>query len=466
MSELTIVLFNNELRIHDNPALYRASEEGRVIPVYIKNEAHKNMSAKNSWINANLRCLKATFDNHGVSFNYFLGNRIERVIELIKETQATQVYWNIGLTKEEREADFLLENACLDIGVTYKGFNASTIYKLKKILNKQNEHYKVFTPFYKKTLTEFNILPLQNPTLTKHQLNIKNDNNLLDEVQPNWAKKINSYWDAGEEAALDKLEAFIDDGLNDYSRGRDYPEASKVSKLSPYLAVGSISPRLIYARLNNPENNLTNEVEAYLRQLIWREFSIYTLIHEPDFPVKSLRENYDAIPWLNDSDSFEAWKKGETGYPFVDAGMRELYETGYMHNRTRMVVGSFLVKHLLVDWRWGYNWFKETLIDFDTANNAMGWQWVSGSGIDSSPYFRIFNPITQGEKFDAKAVYIKHHIPELARLPHKKIHQLFNEPQEILMIANIELGKNYPYPIVDHKTARNRALEAYEKIKN
>lgn len=208
------------------------------------------------------------------------------------------------------------------------------------------------------------------------------------------------------------------------------------------------------------------EIESFLRQLVWREFSYYQLYHNPTIATLPLRKEFLAFPWENNEQDFIAWKKGQTGYPLVDAGMRELWATGFMHNRVRMVTASFLIKHLLTHWMEGYEWFKETLVDFNMANNAMGWQWVAGTGVDASPYFRVFNPVLQSEKFDEYGDYIRKWVPELQLLPNDYIHEPWKAPNSILSKANIELGQTYPFPIIDHSFARKRALAAYETVKN
>jgi deoxyribodipyrimidine photo-lyase len=221
-------------------------------------------------------------------------------------------------------------------------------------------------------------------------------------------------------------------------------------------------------RLNDAETEdyMNTSIDAFLRQLIWREFAYHQLIHFPTMLYKPLREQFKGFPWKQSDEEFARWQNGMTGYPLVDAGMRELWETGAMNNRIRMVVASFLVKHLLISWVDGSEWFKETLVDFDVANNAMGWQWVAGSGIDAAPYFRIFNPILQSQKFDSDGEYIRKWLPELSKLPSKHIHQPWKAPEELLHAADIELGKTYPLPIIDHSFARSRALEAFAQVKN
>ncbi|QFG00665.1 deoxyribodipyrimidine photo-lyase [Psychrobacillus glaciei] len=273
---------------------------------------------------------------------------------------------------------------------------------------------------------------------------------------------MNSYWEPGELSAIKTWEQFQSGDISIYDQMRDFPFKIATSTLSPYLAWGDISVRSIFYSVMKNDSPATH---TFTKQLIWREFAYHQLIHFPSFPTRPLRFNFERFPWQNDAESFERWTKGLTGYPLVDAGMRELWETGYMHNRVRMVTASFLVKHLLVDWRKGYEWFQHTLLDFDVANNAMGWQWIAGTGIDSSPYFRIFNPITQSEKFDSSGAYIREWVPELSNLPAPYIHRPWEAPDFMLEELDIRMGIKYPLPIVEHSRARLRALDAYNTIK-
>ncbi len=461
MKTLTIVLLKDDLRIHDNPALYEAAKVGEILPIYIKTKKLKRC-AKDVWRDQTLQVLKEDFEKLNQSFLILTGDYKDIITDLIKETKATQVNYNVSFTKQGREIDKVLKTYLNSINVKVNEFNGQTLFRFKNIFNQAGGPYKVFTPFYKKCLNEKRIESLPEPKITPFNYKGKYiSEEYNQEIKKNWEVKFNQYWSPGEEGAFNQVELFINEGLNDYKTGRDFPAGDAVSKLSPYLAVGSLSVRRLYEDLLFYEMKNEVNLEAFFRQLIWRDFSYYTLVHFPNFTEEPLRENFNCFPWKNDSQELCAWKKGQTGYPFVDAAMRELYETGYMHNRARMVVGSFLVKHLLIDWRIGYEWFKETLIDFDPANNAMGWQWVTGSGIDSSPYFRIFNPLTQSEKFDPLAKYINKYVPEV-----NKLHQPFKASKLNLEKLNIELGKTYPYPIVDHKAARERALAAFDSIKN
>lgn len=461
MNNLTIVLYKDDLRIHDHPALYEGAKNGKVLPIYIKNNK-MNQTAKDVWREETLKVLKNRFDKLNQSFLILHGDVKDIFSTLISELDVKQVNWNVSFTKEGREDDATLKTYLNDSNILVNEFNGQTLFRFKQIFNQAGKPYKIFTPFYNKCLQQKPIESLPKPEIIPFQYKGKLITEQIDDhSKKEWEEKLSQNWSAGEASAFEQLDEFINFGLNDYKVGRDYPAKNVVSKLSPYLAVGSLSIRSLYSALLFEGLQSESNLEAFLRQLIWRDFSYYTLVHFPNITKEPLRNNFNYFPWKNEDSKLEAWKKGQTGYPFVDAAMRELWETGYMHNRARMVVGSFLVKHLLINWKIGYAWFEYTLIDFDPANNAMGWQWVTGSGIDSSPFFRVFNPITQSEKFDYSAEYINKYVPEV-----NKLHQPFKKNDEDLKALNIRLGKTYPYPIVDHKAARERALDAFESIKN
>lgn len=285
-----------------------------------------------------------------------------------------------------------------------------------------------------------------------------------------WTSHIESIWEPTEEGAYKACKKFFSSKLASYSEGRDFPNQNAHSMLAPYLSFGQISVRWMYHYLINKSTErqcslFEKQVNSFIRQFIWREFSYYLLYHYPFTVYKPLNKSFEHFPWNNEEELLTVWQKGETGYPFIDAGMRELWQTGFMHNRARMAVASFLVKHLLIPWQEGAKWFLDTLLDADIANNTMGWQWVAGSGADASPYFRIFNPITQGEKFDKNGEYIRKWVPELKDMPNKYIHKPWEAPEHILQKANIKLGHTYPLPVVDRKAARERALCAYKSMK-
>ena len=273
------------------------------------------------------------------------------------------------------------------------------------------------------------------------------------------------HWVCGESAAQNRLNDFVNEGLTGYKEGRNFPRKNNVSRLSPHLHFGEISPNQIWYAAKENNDCASNDKDHFMSELGWREFSHSLLYHFPELPYKNLQSKFDLFPWNHDEKKLEAWRHGKTGYPIVDAGMRELWQTGYVHNRIRMVVGSFLVKNLLIDWRYGERWFWDCLVDADLANNSASWQWVAGCGADAAPYFRIFNPITQGNKFDSTGTYTRRYVPELEKLPDKYLFSPWEAPDEVLSTANIELGVNYPQPIVAASDSREMALAAFASIK-
>jgi deoxyribodipyrimidine photo-lyase len=289
----------------------------------------------------------------------------------------------------------------------------------------------------------------------------------LEPVKPDWAGALRETWTPGEAGARHRLGQFLDDALAQYGGARDLPGIDGTSRLSPHLAFGEISPRQVWHAVHAAgEGGTAKGAAAYLRELYWREFSYHLLFHFPHFPDAPFRPAFADFPWESDAKALRAWQRGRTGYPIVDAGMRQLWAMGWMHNRVRMVAASFLVKHLLIPWQTGEAWFWDTLVDADLANNAASWQWVAGSGADAAPYFRVFNPVLQGEKFDPKGDYVRHYVPELAKLGDKHLHAPWEAPLDVLAQAGVMLGDQYPTPIVDHGAARKRALEAYQAVKN
>ena len=473
MNKKIIVLFRNDLRLDDHPALWHAAKLGVILPVYIHNEQFSMCNtAQSFWTYYSLQNLQATLDDYDMQLILRKGEVISEVLQLALDTEADAVYFNERFLPTERNEDEQLTNILQANNIEVKAFYGDALFNLSNIQNQQNKPYAIFTSFYKRCLQEPVRQPLGQPTNIR-AFPTKVSSLALEQLQllhGNWYHKFHHYWKPGIDGAMEQWELFVEQSLFDYHDKRDYPAKETISKMSPFLAVGNISIRFLWAtcqELIEDEDNtiFSQQIESFLRQLIWREFSIYQLLNYPTFSTDSLRSNFQHFEWEPHSIRLEAWKTGQTGYPLVDAGMRELWETGYMHNRVRMVVASFLVKHLLQPWQEGYAWFEHTLVDFNAANNAMGWQWVSGTGIDSAPYFRIFNPSLQGEKFDTDGAYITKWVPELALLPAKYIHAPQTAPTAILEQAGITLGDTYPLPIVDHKTARARALERYNAIK-
>ena len=467
MNKKTLVWFRQDLRLYDNPALFHAAISGDIIPFYHYdkdiNPKEQIGSAGKLWLYHSL----CDLDN-SLNGNLFIssGNLYESIINICKKYNISDVNFNKCYEPWRIRQDNKLVRFLDNIDVKINIYNGSLLWNPLNILKDDKTPYKVFTPFYKKGCLNQPepSKPLEIPKLTYYKI----DESLsIDELnlipKNNWYKKIEKYWDINEGAGLRKLDEFINNGLNNYKNGRNYPSKKNVSQLSPYLHWGQVSPNTIWNKVNN--NNECENISHFKSELGWREFSYYLLNNNPDIQTKNIQSKFDNFPWDNNLKNFEAWKKGNTGIPIVDAGMRELWETGYMHNRVRMIVGSFLVKNLLIDWKYGEEWFRDCLVDADLASNSASWQWIAGCGADAAPYFRIFNPVTQGEKFDSEGVYTKRFIPELKDIPSKYLFCPWECPQEILSQHNFNLGIDYPYPIVDLKESRNRALDAFSVLK-
>ncbi|KAA0966034.1 deoxyribodipyrimidine photo-lyase [Sporosarcina sp. ANT_H38] len=473
-----LVWFRKDLRIHDNPALWEAAQQGIVIPVFIWSEEEEReyatSEASHWWLHHSLLSLKKKLESKGLLFVIRLGNCLKELTTIIEQTNADAVFYGERYEPSILKRDQAICKRLTENGIEVRSFQSNLLFPPGDLLNQKNDPYKVFTSFWKRTMKETVQRPLPIPdefaAYDQAHLSVQIDElGLLPAIR--WDEKFHAYWEPGEKGAIARWQQFTEEGLSRYVEGRDSPSADSVSLLSPHLAWGDISVRSIWhaaKRLTDEETEeyMHTSVEAFLRQLIWREFAYHQLIHFPTMVHSPLREQFKGFPWLGSDEEFARWQKGLTGYPLVDAGMRELWETGAMHNRVRMVVASFLVKHLLISWTEGSTWFKETLVDYDVANNAMGWQWVAGTGIDAAPYFRIFNPILQSKKFDADGEYIRKWLPELASLSSKYLHEPWKAPADKLLEAGIELGTTYPLPIIDHSLARHRALEAFAKVKN
>ncbi len=343
------------------------------------------------------------------------------------------------------------------------------MWDVDEILKDDGSHYKIFTAYKNKA---YSVPVRAKADCPKSSVFIKDDTNkitisdlnLIPKI--NWYKSIEKSWEVGEAAASKKLDFFIQNNLSGYKENRDYPAKDVTSKLSPHLHFGEISPITIWhainhwGRLSAPHI----DVEHFLSELIWREFSCYLLHHFKNLYRDNFNNKFNAFAWEDNPVLLKAWQSGNTGYPIIDAGMRELWQTGYMHNRVRMVVASFLVKNLNIHWHYGCDWFWDCLVDADLANNSASWQWVAGSGVDAAPYFRIFNPITQGEKFDGAGEYTRRFVPELKAIPDKYLFKPWDAPLEVIERAGVELGKTYPKPIVDFSESRKRALALYKRL--
>jgi deoxyribodipyrimidine photo-lyase len=467
----SIVWFRQDLRVADNPALSHAAARGQIIPVYILDESPMPAGrplggASRWWLHKSLGALEQAL-GHLVLLRGKPGSLLS---QLVQSTGANGVYWNRCYEPYAVARDTDIKNELLSANIDVASFNGSLLHEPWEVRTQDGGPYKVFTPFWRACQK----LPV-GPPLSAPKLNIDSackGEGLADwqmlPSKPDWAKGFAPIWTAGEAGASGRLEAFLTDGLAGYAELRNRPDLAHVSRMSPHLHFGEISPRQIWAAAmmhaeQSPRHR--KDVDKFLTELGWREFSYHLLYHFPTLPLQNLKQEFDAYPWVSDARHLKAWQRGSTGYPLVDAGMRELWTTGYMHNRVRMVVASFLIKHLRIDWREGEKWFWDTLVDADLANNSASWQWVAGSGADAAPYFRIFNPVEQGRKFDPEGVYVRRWCPELARLPDKFVHAPFEAPPDVLNAACIALGHTYPEPIVGHSEARAAALAGYEAVK-
>ncbi|MDI1326404.1 MAG: deoxyribodipyrimidine photo-lyase [Brevundimonas sp.] len=468
-----ILWFRQDLRLADNPALMHAAETGRpIIPVYILDQGSRVCSmgaASLWWLDKSLRALDATLRARGSRLILRRGDSEAELHRLIGETGADAVFMNRLFEPDAFARDADIAHALQAERVDCKGYNAALLHRPGGVLNGAGQPYKVFTPFMKALLATASAPPpTTGPRIVATPADIASDD--LDAwglhpTRPDWSGGFD--WTPGEAGASAALSAFVAGGLKSYSVGRDRPAEPATSRLSPHLHFGEISPwRAIQAAREAAADGRVPaaEAEKFVAEIGWREFSAHLLHAFPRMTDTAFRPEYDAMPWRDDAAALTAWKRGRTGYPVVDAGMRQLWTTGFMHNRVRMIVASFLIKHLLIDWREGERWFRDTLVDADLASNVQNWQWVAGSGADASPYFRIFNPVIQGQKFDADGRYVRRWVPELSRLPDRWLHAPWTAPADILAAANLRLGRDYPAPVVDHAEARQRALDALKSV--
>nr|WP_314436008.1 deoxyribodipyrimidine photo-lyase [uncultured Brevundimonas sp.] len=466
-----ILWFRRDLRLRDNPALNRALEAGSpILPLFILDEGEeRNLGgASRWWLDKALRALMSDLEARGARLILRRGDSLAELQTLIAETGADALFLNRRFEPTGFEHDTDIAHALQAQGVACHGFNGSLLCPPGSVLNGSGQPYKVFTPFMKTLLARFeppaeSDAPdrIETPRVASEVL----DDWDLHPRRPDWSGGFD--WTPGEAGALYSLSVFLSKGLKTYSQGRDIPGRADTSRLSAHLHWGEISPWRIVreTRLAATERRVPAvEVEKFVAEIVWRDFSAHLLQHFPYIADKAFRPGYDAMPWKDDPAALAAWRLGLTGYPLVDAGMRQLWTTGWMHNRVRMVVASFLVKHLMIDWREGEAWFWDTLVDADLASNVQNWQWVAGSGADAAPYFRIFNPTAQGQKFDADGAYVRRWVPELRHLPDRWIQAPHTAPPEVLRNACVRLGHNYPKPIVDHEMARVRALSALKTI--
>lgn len=469
-NSISIFWFRQDLRLSDNPGLIEASKLGKVLPIYILDDLSpspfKIGSASKIYLHDSLMSLNQSLNDN---LNLYTGKPEKIIFNLIQQYNVKHIFWNRCYEPCRISNDERMVNKLNARNIHCNIFNGSYLWAPESIKKDDGSYYKVFSAYKRKA---YLLEPRKPSPKPKNLVLIRDETNktTLDDFQliadyP-WQKKLKQQWLCGENIAQRKLKNFIQKSLSSYKKGRDYPSHEQTSRLSPNLHFGEISPHQIWNAIHTTKTNAHEEnINHFLSEVVWREFSCYLMTHVQTLPSDNFQIKFNTFPWKHNEILLHAWKTGMTGYPLVDAGMRELWETGYMHNRIRMIVASFLVKNLMIHWHYGRDWFWDCLVDADLANNSASWQWVAGCGADAAPYFRIFNPITQGEKFDSDGQYTKKFIPELKNLPNQYLFKPWQAPEKTLKEAGVILGKNYPKPIIDLKASRIKALLAYKSLK-
>ena len=474
----TLLWFRQDLRISDHLALNAAANSGAdVLCCYVHDTVSDPQwsmgSASQWWLHHALVDLREQLAERGGHLILRRGDTVEALAKLVEECNADALYFSRNYEPAMRSIENKLQAKLTEQGIDVKRFGGNLLFDPTVIKNKSDLPFKVFTPFWKHCLQQSApALPRRVPkSLVFSQAEVHSDR-LIDwdllPTRPNWAGGLREEWQPNVHGAHLALGSFLDGYIGKYKKQRDVPGVQGTSRLSPFLHFGQISPAQVWheTHLHLSANvGDTQGADTFLSELGWREFSYHLLHHFPDLPEKPFRKNFAQFPWAPNDELLRQWQRGMTGFPFIDAGMRELWHTGWMHNRVRMVVASFLVKDLLIPWQDGEAWFWDTLVDADLASNSASWQWVAGCGADAAPYFRIFNPILQGEKFDADGSYVRKWIPELAALPDKWIHKPDQAPDDVLEAAGIKRGVTYPLPVIDRKVSRQRALDAFQVVK-
>ncbi|MFC3693640.1 cryptochrome/photolyase family protein [Chenggangzhangella methanolivorans] len=476
-----LVWLREDLRLADNPALAAAIKAGGpVTALYVHDEETAAMrplgGASRWWLARSLKSLAKDCEAIGLPFAVRCGKTEEVIREAVDEAGVGSAFWNRRYFEAGVKIDERLKSALRDDGFEAESFNGRLLNEPWEVKSKAGEPLKVYTPYWRAAQARGGPRPpLPKPTKAKIEAGkalkgVKIDDLGLEPSKPDWAGGLRGSWTPGEAGARKELQRFLDDSLKGYASDRDRPDRVGTSRLSPHLCFGEVSPFQLWhsveqARSEGPAS--PKDVDTFRAELGWREFNHHILFYNPKLATENFQKRYDEFPWGEpDAAHRKAWTKGLTGYPIVDAGMRQLWTTGWMHNRVRMITASFLIKHLMIHWRDGEEWFWDTLVDADHANNPANWQWVAGSGADAAPYFRVFNPTTQGEKFDPKGDYVRAFVPELSEMPAKWIHTPWEAPDDVLAKAGVTLGQTYPKPIVDHAKARGRALAAFDKLKS
>ena len=477
MARQAVVWFRDDLRVSDNPALsYAMDNADAVVALYVLDDSGGSGrplgAASRWWLSRSLQNFSVALEKLGVSLILRKAKPQEVFTDIVDQLNPDLVCWNRRYSSDQIETDRHIADYLKKAGIHKASFNGNLLHEPWELAPQISPFYKVFTPFWKALKAKgHHSPPLGNPLCKKEQRCTFASDKLadwkLEPTTPNWAAEFETVWTPGEAGAQDRLYDFLAGKLAGYGNARDYPASDCTSRLSPHLRFGEISPRQIWhAAHNHPAGDDIPhlDLERFLMEIGWREFAYHLLYHLPDISRHNIQAKFNSFAWRDDEATLTAWQRGQTGYPLVDAAMRQLWQTGWMHNRARMIAASFLVKHLRLDWRIGEAWFWDTLVDADPANNPASWQWVAGSGADAAPYFRIFNPVLQGEKFDAHGHYVRSLVPELGGLPNKFIQKPWGANDTQLRQAGISLGHNYPCPIVNHTKARESALAAFRQL--
>ena len=489
-SATSIYWIRQDLRLRDNPALQAATKASEsMIAVYVwapdEESPWQPGSASKVWLHQSLQSLIAEYQRHDTTVLIFKagkGSTYESTLQVLDylqaKTNADSIYWNRCYEPKIVERDKKIKAHFKEKGLEVESFKANLLFEPWEIRTKEDKPFQVFTPYWKNCLKHLDLepplrTPSHFPPLPANLADKKipgsctiDELDLLPHIK--WDTGIREAWTQGEAGAHKQLKKFLNATVGDYAEARNFPAIQGVSRMSPHLHFGEISPRQIYnavQQLDSSSKEHRHSHQVYLKELGWREFSHHLIFNFPTTDLHPLRKEFEHFPWQKSQKLMHAWQKGLTGYPIVDAGMRELWHTGIMHNSVRMIVASFLVKDLLLSWQAGAKWFWDTLVDADLAQNTMGWHWSAVCGADAAPYFRVFNPTLQGQKFDPQGEYVRQWVPELAKLSTKWIHEPWKAPAEALTASGIKLGSDYPLPIVDHSEARGLALQAFQHLK-
>ena len=462
-----VIWLREDFRLLRNYALINANKNHKkLIAVYAyKEKKFIDKKGQKWWVYKSLKNFKKDLDDYNITLQVIKTDTYKSFFEKLIKIKNISLYWNRIYEPAYLTFDRYLEKKLKFHKIDYKIFKGNVLNEFNDVKKNDNTPFKVFTPFWR-VAEKIHIEKVPSPDtkikkISQKTILFKNEMDLNDILpKKDWYKKFDKNWEPDENEALKRLKEFIKKGVNDYGNNRNIPSLTGTSKLSPFIKHGQIHVETIWNEVNKEKKN-KNNANKFLAEIGWREFGHSLINYFPHMITGNYSKKFDKFPWKPNKKFLDRWKKGLTGYPIVDAGMRELYETGWMHNRVRMIVGSFLVKHLLIDWREGEKHFRDCLLDYSEANNVSGWQWVAGCGADAAPYFRIFNPILQGEKFDKEGSYIKKWVPEIKNVPKKFLHK----PWEYKESLDFKIGRDYPEPIVNHEEARAKALDAFKKIK-